>query len=136
MDYNKLMDSRNNQKDFTNFLGIKTIKMSEGYAEGELKIKPEYYNSQGILHGGLLFTVADTIGGSAARSYEKQVVTVNANMEYLAAGENVETLYAYAKTLQHGNRISRYQVELYDQTKKLLATGNFTYYSTGREINV
>jgi acyl-CoA thioesterase len=136
MDYEKLMDSRNHQNDFTNYLGIKTIKMSEGYAEGEVTIKPEHYNSQGILHGGLLFSTADTIGGSAARTYGKQVVTVNANMEYLAAGENVETLYAYAKVLQHGNRISRYHVELYDQTKKLLAIGNFTYYSSGMDINV
>ena len=40
MDYEKLMDSRNHQNDFTNYLGIKTIKMSEGYAEGEVTIKP------------------------------------------------------------------------------------------------
>ncbi len=131
-----MIDYRNMQNGFSDYLGIKTIKMEEGYAEGELPVKPEFHNPQGILHGGLLFTLADTIGGSAARSYGKEVVTVNANMEYLAAGENVETIYAYAKVLNHGNRISRYQVELYDQTKKLLATGNFTYYSSGRVINI
>lgn len=136
MDYNKIIEYRNKGNGFSDFLGIKTIKMEEGYAEGELPVKPEYYNTQGIIHGGLLFTLADTIGGSAARSYGKEVVTVNANMEYLAAGENVEIIYAYAQVLKHGNRISRYQVELYDQTKKLLATGNFTYYSSGRVINV
>lgn len=129
MDYQKIMENRNNESGFAKYLGIKTTKLKEGYAEGLLLVMPEFYNSQGILHGGILFAMADTIGGSAARSYGKNVVTVNSNIEYLAAGENVDIIYAYAKALKHGKRISRYQVELYDQMKKLLAVGNFTYYS-------
>lgn len=131
MSFDKLMERRNTEPDFSNHLNMKTIKMEEGYAEGELKIKPEHYNAQGILHGGLLFTMADSIGGSAARTTGKEVVTVNSTMEFLSPGENVETLYAYAKALSMGNRIMRFRVELYDQRKKLLAEGNFTYYTTG-----
>lgn len=136
MDYEKLKEYRNTQKCYSTHLGIKTLKVDKGYAEGALKVEPMHYNGQSMIHGGVLFTLADTIGGTAAKSAGKEVVTVNANIEYLAPGENVETLYAYAKAMDMGNRISRIRVEIFDQMKTLLAVGNFTYYSTGRNIPI
>lgn len=135
MDFEKFLDGRNQEDGFANNLGILTTKVDKGYAEGELKVKTEHYNYQGLIHGGVLFSFADTIGGSAARTYGYHVVTVNAHMEYIKGGENVETLYAYAKSIKHGNKISRYSIEIYDQLKNLLAVGTFTYYNQGRPVD-
>ena len=84
----------------------------------------------------MLFSLADAVGGSAARTYGYDVVTVNANIEYVEGGANVETLYGSAKVIKHGNKISRYKVELYDQLRHLLAVGTFTYYSRGKLIDL
>lgn len=129
IDYKKLLEKRNADQGFATFLKIETTKIEEGYAEAKIDILPEFLNSQMIIHGGLLFTLADNVGGSAARSYGYNVVTVNANIEYLKPGANVETLYGRAKVLSHGHKISRYTIELEDQYKNLLAVGIFTYSS-------
>lgn len=136
MDFEKLIEKRNNEEGFSKLLEIKTTKIEEGKAEAKIEIKPEHYNDQGILHGGLLFSLADTVGGAAARSYGYDVVTVNANIDYIEGGANVETLYAYAREIKHGNKISRYEVELYDHLKHLLAVGTFTYYSRGSKLSI
>lgn len=135
MDFEKLIEKRNKECGFSEHIKIKTTKIEEGYAEAQIEIGAEHLNAHMTIHGGLLFSLADNVGGSAARSYGYDVVTVNANIEYLQAGQNVETLYAKAKVLHHGKKIMRFYVELEDQLKHLLAAGTFTYYSIGKKVS-
>lgn len=134
MDFEKLTQLRNSENGFSKSIKIETTKIEEGYAEAKIEINGDHLNGHMTIHGGLLFSLADNVGGSAARSYGYDVVTVNANIEYLEAGQNVETLYAKAKVLDHGNKISRFTVTLEDQLKHVLATGTFTYYNIGKKV--
>jgi len=129
MDYDKLIEKRNNEGGFSEFCGIKITKIKEGCAEAEVQVNTEHFNSMSIIHGGMLFTLADTVGGACARSHGYNVTTVNANIEFLQAGANVETLYAYAKTVSKGNKIYRVQVDIFDQLKHHLTTSVLTFYT-------
>ena len=129
MDFDKLIEKRNNEGGYSEHTGIIITKVEEGLAEAKIEVGAEHYNAMMTIHGGTIFTLADTVGGVAARSYGYNVTTVNANIEYLNAGENVETLYAYAKTISKGNKVYRIQIDIYDQVKHHLSTGFFTYYT-------
>lgn len=50
---------------FTEYLGLEVLQYEDGYCKTRLKIKPQFLNPIGGLHGGLLFTIADTTAGRA-----------------------------------------------------------------------
>ena len=125
------MAYRNEHNEYAAFLGIRTTEMREGYARGELAIRKEYENAIGSVHGGCLFSLADTIGGSAAASYGMRVTTLSSDFHYLSPGIGVKKLYAEAKEIKNGKRISVYEVEVAGEDGKLLAKGTFTFFNLG-----
>ncbi|MDO5027748.1 MAG: PaaI family thioesterase [Bacillota bacterium] len=123
----RLKNARNEDKGFARYINVETIALDEGMAQGKIEMRPEFNNAQLIVHGGLLFALADDVGGTAARTYGHNVVTVNANIEYLNPGIGVETLYAKATVLSKGRKILRFKVEVEDQMKNLLCIATMTY---------
>jgi 1,4-dihydroxy-2-naphthoyl-CoA hydrolase len=54
------------QPAFSGFLGIRITFFSRDCVEGELTVRPELANRNGVLHGGALIGFADNLGGTAA----------------------------------------------------------------------
>ena len=131
LSYDEIRKYRDANNEFTKYMGIVTNALDEGYAEGEMEIKKEHENVVGSLHGGVLFTLADTIGGAAASSRGMMVTTVSSDFHFLTAGMDVKKLYATAKELKHGKKLSVYDVKVCSDQQKLLAYGVFTYYNLG-----
>ena len=84
MDYEDLMEFHNKENPFTREMGVKIIEIREGYAKLKLGVKKSHTNALGVVHGGCLFTLADSVCGVAASSYGGQSVTVNASINYLS----------------------------------------------------
>ena len=76
MDYEALRRIRNEQNSFGNLVGVRIEEIREGYARSVLDVRADLSNPIGSLHGGVLFTIADITGGSAAVSHGEQVTTV------------------------------------------------------------
>lgn len=53
---------------FADLLGFTVSSRSEGRCRIELDIAPEHFNPHGIVHGGVLYSVADTGMGGALMS--------------------------------------------------------------------
>ena len=131
LSYEEIRKFRNENNEFTRHMGIVANILREGYAEGEMEIKKEHGNVIGSLHGGVLFTLADTIGGTAASSRGMKVTTVSSDFHFLSAGIDVRKLYATATEIKYGNKLCVYDVKVYSDQQKLLAYGVFTYYNLG-----
>ncbi|MDO5154902.1 MAG: PaaI family thioesterase [Eubacteriales bacterium] len=127
MTYQEVMDEINATNAFGNFLGIKIEQVEAGYAKVSLEMKPEYTNPYNTAHGGVLYTMADMAGGTAAYSYGQPVVTVDSNFHFLNAGRNVTKLIGIGKELRNGKQIGVYEVLIMDQDENLLCSGTFTY---------
>lgn len=127
MTYQEVMDEINATNAFGNFLGIKIEQVEAGYAKVSLEMKPEYTNPYNTAHGGVLYTMADMAGGTAAYSYGQPVVTVDSNFHFLNAGRNVKKLIGIGKALRNGKQIGVYEVLIMDQDENLLCSGTFTY---------
>lgn len=125
------MAYRNNHNEYAAFLGIRTTEMKEGYARGELVVRREFENAIGSVHGGCLFSLADTVGGSAAASYGLRTTTLSSDFHYLSPGIGQKKLYAEAKEIKRGKKISVYDVEITGEDGKLLAKGTFTFFNLG-----
>lgn len=134
MDYDKLIAFRDRENPFGAFLGIKTTRLAEGFAEVELTLKPEYLNPTQAVHGGCLYTLGDIAAGGAAASYGTKAVTVSGEYHYLAAAKNTEKIYACARCIKSGRTLLTIDVELTDDAGKWIGKGMFTYFRLLNEV--
>lgn len=64
----KLMGEIKRSDKFIELIGIKIIEADEGYCKAELEVDDRHLNPLGTVHGGCLYTLADTVAGFAAAS--------------------------------------------------------------------
>ncbi len=133
MDYEKIKQIRN-EESFGKRLGIVYTKLSLGECDAELPMKEEFLNIHKTVHGGILLTLADVTGGTAACSHGSTVVTVDNSYHFLRAGSDVTLLKAHAREIKAGHKIMVYDVTISDQNDTLLGEGIFTYMPTGNMI--
>lgn len=122
---------------FTDMLGIEVTDVGDGHAEGRLEMRPElsWNEDQIVAHGGVTFTLADTVGGAALVSLVDQPVpTVDMRIDYLEAGTG--DLYAEADVVRQGGDVGVVDVEVYaaDATEAADAAENDTLVADARGV--
>lgn len=112
--------------------GVVLTHVEPGLARGELRSGPNSINPHGMIHGGALATLADTVGGCCACSKGGDCVTASSTMEFLrpACGD---IIYCEATPKKMGRSLSVIQVVLTNQQGKEVATGTFTFFMTQPE---
>jgi len=116
---------------FADLLGVEVTEVEDGHAEGELEMREDLsWNADHMMaHGGVTFTLADTVGGAALVSLVDQPVpTVDMRIDYLEAGTG--DLRAEADVVRCGDDVGVVDVEVYavDDTQVADARG---VYKTG-----
>ena len=125
-DFERLKALRDSEH-FGAMIGLRHTRVEEGLAEAELPVRPEFINLQGTLHGGVLLTLADVTGGTAACSYGHIVATVDNSYHFLHAGKKVEKLVSRGQVIKAGRKIIVIEVTVSDQDGNLLGEGIFSY---------
>lgn len=116
-------------EDFREKIGLEILERRPGYAKGMIEIKPWHLNVLGVVHGGVVFTLADTVSGTAAATgHEYGVPTVSGNINYLKAGRNTSKLIAEAQEIKNGYTFSVVDCKVFDDRENLLATTTMTFY--------
>ncbi len=120
-----LLESFNSS--FVNYVGIEVASIEGGEARISLLLRDEHLNSGGIVHGGVLATLADTAGGAAAFGllpFEKMAVTTDFQLSCLKSSR-AGRLSAIG-TIHNGRRLMRAEVKIADGDR-LLATAGVTF---------
>lgn len=125
-----LMDRMNAPGQFSAEIHVRVTQLSPGRCEGVLEVHPENLNVLGIVHGGCLATLADTLAGLCVAATGNHCVTASYSMNFLrpATGEKI---YCEAKAEKLGRKINVIRAELTNDTGELVAVGDFTFCSTG-----
>ena len=107
---------------FASMLGVEVTEAEDGHAEGYLEMRDELSWNQDKLmaHGGVTFTLADTVGGAALVSVVDQPVpTIDMRIDYLSAATG--DLRAEADVVRVGGDVGTVDVEVYSEDDELLA---------------
>lgn len=115
---------------FSTFADILVTEAIEGGAQGELTIMRHSLNPLGIVHGGCLATLADTVAGVAVYvATGSMCVTVNYTLNFLrpALGTG-EKIYCRAMPEKLGRTLCVYRVSLTDDGGGEVAVGTFTFF--------
>lgn len=134
IDFDKLIKARNERNKYAIFLGINTTKISEGHAEGEIILRDEHFNPIKSVHGGCIFSLADTIAGSASISYGKKTATLSSNMNFISAAMDTEKIVAYADVTKRGKKVIVVNVDVTDDKGKKVAIGTFTFFNLNKDF--
>ncbi len=103
-------------------LGVEIEKLEEGYAEVRVPFQKQFVGDfrRGLWHGGILASVADTIGGLVAMSLARsqdQVNTVDMRIDYLH-GAVEDDIFGEAVLVKAGKRIILADVKLFQKQQK------------------
>lgn len=119
---------------FSKEIGIHIEEVTDESARGSITIQEKHLNPMGMVHGGCIYALADTIAGVAATAHGHFVVTVSGSINYLEAAVNTKKITAHAHQLRFGKHLAYYDIEILNDDGILLAKGDFCYYNTGEKI--
>ncbi len=105
----------------------KLVDIKKDYCVMEAEVREESLNPYGMVHGGFMFGLADTAAGVAARSSGKKAVTLSSHIEYLHAGHG-KKIKAVVEPVKVGNKVSVYEVFIYDEKEVLIAKATVDYF--------
>lgn len=123
------------QNPFTEYLHTKVVPTADGNVHLELKVEEEHTNLYGIIHGGVLMTLADTASGAACLALNKKVVTINLAMDFMHAVPLTTKIIATGRVLHDGRHTMTCESELKDEEGKLYAKAHGTFYVLGKFID-
>lgn len=115
------------ERGYIPYCGIEVIEEEkECYTRTE--IRPEHLNPYGMVHGGLMYTMADTATGLTAGKYMDVPVTLDSDFHFV---RNVSSgvLTAKAEIIRGGKHVMWLRARVVADDEILLAEGTFTYYS-------
>lgn len=125
---------RNSKVPFYNYLGIQTIELSQGSACMELKVRPEYGNINGDVHGGLIMAIADSAMATAVRTFGDATTTIQLQINFMRPGILGEILTAKANTISRGRRMIFAEASVFC-AKKEIANVKGTFFRTGNLLS-
>lgn len=113
---------------FYRWAGVEIVDAAPGRAEVAFEAGPEHVNLQGLVHGGMLATLADTAMGLAIRTVlepDRRHVTVQLGVEFLAPGRPGR-IVARGRSVKVGRQLGFAEAEIVDARGKLLARAHST----------
>jgi len=128
--YTQMVEYMNTVQDYNFHNGIKLIEITDNYASCRVELTPEVINSQGMAHGGIVFSICDVAAGFAAASIDRRLVTQGATINYLRPAAMGSILIAKAEPVKIGKTISVVEVRVYDEKERLIAQASFTVFYT------
>ena len=117
---------------FAKLLGVEVTDVGDGHAEGYLEMTEDLsWNEETLMaHGGVTFTLADTVGGAALVSLVDQPVpTIDMRIDYLSAATG--DLYAEADVVRCGDDVGTVDVEVFSAEDDSLLADARGVYKTG-----
>jgi len=109
---------------FSDFLGIKLTHVSPERVEAEIVARPEFDNSVGLLHGGVIMSLADNLGGAATMANlpeGAQTTTIESKTNFFAGIPLGDTAHAECTALHRGRTTMVWQTRITRSDGRLCA---------------
>ena len=105
---------------FAQSIGITLDEIGDGKAATSVNINKNHLNGVGTAQGGLIFTLADFAFAAAANSKGKVTVGIRCDIVFIKPAKEGK-LTAIAEEISCTNKISTYEVKVYNDKQELIA---------------
>lgn len=134
MDMKKFVIDKANENAYIQSLNIEYEELTAEYVCAKMPFKPELANPYGTAHGGILYSMADIVCGTAAWMTGFLVTTVSADFKYLLPMQNTEYIHCIGRAEKIGGKLIIYSVELKDDLGNVVNTATFTFYKAKKML--
>ena len=124
-----ILDWMKNRNPFWSLLGMELVDVKKGWAQVRLPFDKKLTNAIGLVHGGAIFTPADSAVGMALVgmiSRNENISTLEMKINYLKPVKKGDIIAA-AKIVHKGAQTAIGDVEVRDVNDVLIAKGLATY---------
>ena len=120
---------------FAKALKMRLVLLEQGRSIVEMTYQPELMNNiYQRAHGGALFGLIDEAFETAAQTHGDIAVALNVNVTYVASPDDGIRLRAEAKEVSRTKKTANYEIKVFDENNKLIATCQALAYRTGKPI--
>lgn len=123
----ELMARLNGNSQYLQSNDMKVTEVRKGYARVEMLIDQHILNVHGFVHGGALYSLADTAAGAASFATGRDSVTLTGTINYIKPGKGGK-LIGIATEISHGRTTGVYEVFIYNDDSILLSRATFTMF--------
>jgi uncharacterized protein (TIGR00369 family) len=114
---------------FYAWTGMRVLRVEPGEVDVAMDVGPDHLNLRGLLHGGMIATLADTASGLAIRSAldpGRTHATVQLDVQFLRAGAP-GTIEAHGRAVRVGRSIAFAEADVVDGTGTTIARATATH---------
>jgi uncharacterized protein (TIGR00369 family) len=110
---------------FDKHLGLQILSATEDEVVGRLEVRPELLQPYGLLHGGVLCSVVETLGSVAGAAWfgERGNVVGTSNHTNFLRGVRGGVLTGTATPIHRGRTQQLWTVDVRDEQDRLVAKG-------------
>ena len=114
------------------WLGLEIEALRPGHCRLQFVVRDEMLNGFGIVHGGVVFSAADSAFAFACNTHGRLSLALDAHINFVASSGIGETLVVEANEVHLGRKTGVYRVEVTKADGDLVATFTGTAYRTSR----
>lgn len=117
---------------FDEFLEFSYERVSDEEVHIKLKVKDLYVNSVGVIHGGIISTLADVAAANVIRADEdgqQKAVTVDLNVSFLRPATG-SFLVAKAEAVKEGRTLIHTLCSIYNDQDEMVAQSKAVLFRT------
>lgn len=119
---------------FSQWLGIETVEIKEGYSKIKMTIREEMVNGFGIIHGGIAFSLADSAFAFACNNRNVLSVALDTSINFIKPVHVGDILTAEAKEMHNGKSTGLYQISIRNQKDHEVAVFKGLCYRTDKKL--
>jgi acyl-CoA thioesterase len=119
---------------FSAWMGLEVDEIGSGFCRLHYRVTETMLNGYGVIHGGVLFSAADSAFAFACNSHGILAVGLDVSISYARPAREGELLKVEAKEEHAGNRIGIYEVRTINAQGELVALFKGTAYRTGKPV--
>jgi uncharacterized protein (TIGR00369 family) len=119
------------QSGYQQLMGYRLVEWREGLAIAELAVGPQHLNISGVLHGGVLMSLLDTVCGyagcfNAEPGRSRRAITLSLTTSFTAP-VTTGVVRAVGRVRFAGRRTFFCDAEVFDQNDTVVAIGQGTF---------
>ena len=115
------MEKFNLNDRFARHLHAEILEVGEGHAKAKLKIRQEFLNGLDVVHGGVIFSLADYTFALAVNNPEETGLAINVSINFIKSAHLGDEILAQVKQVSRSRRLGTYQGFVTNQNNDTLA---------------
>lgn len=118
---------------FSQWLGLQFLAIDKGMCQLKFSVKKEMLNGFHTVHGGILFSAADSAFAFACNSHGFANVALECSISYTRPAFEGQELTLTAKEINRGKTTGIYEITIHNEEQKLVALFKGISFNTQKE---